>query len=325
MTPHLYVLPDHRDLTIASGQSMLAATLAQGIAHVHACGGKAECSTCRVQVLEGLEHCSPRNPCEQGLATRLNLPENVRLACQTTVAGGDVRCSRPILDALDVELTVQELENPRQQLGQQQRVAVLFSDVQDYTVFADILPPYDVIHILNRYFGVMSEIVAAHNGYISDFIGDGLMVVFGLEHPATAVTDALAAGQAMLRSVEKLNPYLRHMYNCAFHVRIGLHYGEAVVGHIGAGSFRKLATIGDTVNVAARIESANKEYGTQFLVSEAVVQAAGPALQVRQAFLTPLKGKKGVFRLYEVAPEQASATPTPSPKLLPAASSSLPG
>jgi len=227
----------------------------------------------------------------------------VRLACQTTVAGGDVRFSRPVLDTLDLDLAAQELQHPGQQLGQLQQVAVLFSDIQDYTVLADLLPPYDVIHILNRYFEVMSEIVAAHHGHISDFIGDGLMVIFGLSHPATAVPDALAAGRAMQRGVAQLNPYLEQMYGCTFHVRIGLHYGEAVVGHIGGNGFRKLATIGDTVNVAARIESANKEYGTYFLVSEAVVEAAGPSLVVRQGFLAPLKGKKGLHRLYEVAPE----------------------
>ncbi len=143
----------------------------------------------------------------------------------------------------------------------------------------------------------------AHHGHISDFIGDGLMVVFGLTKPATAVTDALAAGHAMLRAVERLNPYLEQMYSCSFHVRLGLHYGEAVVGHIGAGDFRKLATIGDTVNVAARLEGLNKQYGTYFLVSEAVVQVAGPALVVRQGFTTLLKGKKGLHRVYEVTPE----------------------
>lgn len=301
--PYLYTLPDNRTLAIEPRETILAATLRQGVAHVHACGGRAECSTCRVQVLDGLAFCSPRNACEQVLARRLGLPPAVRLACQTKVAGGDVRFSRPILDELDITLTQHALQEPGQRLGTQQRVAVLFSDIQDYTVFADLLPPYDLIHVLNRYFEVMSEVAAEHHGHVSDFIGDGLMVVFGTSHPATAVDDAVAAGHAMLRAVERLNPYLQQMYNCAFHVRLGLHYGQAVVGHIGSGHFRKLATIGDTVNVAARIESANKEHGTYFLVSEAVLEAAGPGLVVRQGFLAQLKGKKGLHRLYEVAPE----------------------
>jgi adenylate cyclase len=106
-----------------------------------------------------------------------------------------------------------------------------------------------------------------------------------------------------MQRVALLNAYLQQMYCREFHVRIGLHYGPAVVGHIGGHGFRKLATIGDTVNVAARIESANKGLGTYFLVSEAVVEATGGTLEVRQGFLMPLKGKKGLHRLFEVAVE----------------------
>lgn len=301
--PHLYALPDHRTLVIEPHETILAATLRQGVPHVHACGGRAECSTCRVQVLDGLEFCTPRNPGEQVLAARLDLPPAVRLACQTRVKGGDVRFSRPVLDELDIALTQQALEEPGHRLGTQQFVAVLFSDIRDYTVFADLLPPYDLIHVLNRYFEVMSEVAAEHHGHVSDFIGDGLMVVFGLNKPISAVDDAIAAGHAMLHAVERLNPYLEQMYNCAFHVRLGLHYGQAVVGHIGSGNYRKLATIGDTVNVASRLEDLNKKYGTSFLVSEAVVQVAGPSLSLRQGFVTPLKGKKGLYRVFEVVPQ----------------------
>jgi adenylate cyclase len=255
-----------------------------------------------VLVLEGLEFCSPRTACERELAERIHLPEAVRLACQTTTTQ-NLRLRRPVLDTLDLKLTRYELEHPGQQLGAEKMVAVLFSDIEDYTTFADELPPYDVIHVLNRYFEVMGEVVHAHHGHISDYVGDGLMVVFGLEHPATAVADALAAGKAMLARLPPLNAYLQHMYCREFHIRIGLHYGPVVVGDIGGPGFRKLATIGDTVNVAARIESANKAFGTYFLVSQAVVDEAGGALAVRQSFLSPLKGKKGEHRLYEVTPD----------------------
>ena len=298
----LYALPDSRIIEIEPHETMLAAILRQGIPHVHACGGQAQCSTCRLHVLSGLNFCSPRNDCEKALAIRLSLPFDVRLACQTTVAG-NVSYLRPVFDALDVKLTQRALEQPGRHLGTQQQVAVLFSDIQGYTAFADRLPPYDLIHVLNRYFEAMGEEVGNHHGHISDFIGDGLMAVFGLSHPVSAVADGVAAGHAMLRAVERLNPYLKQMYNCTFHVRLGLHYGNAVVGHIGAGSFRKLATIGDTVNVASRLEGLNKRYGTTFLVSEAVVEAAGPTLALRQGFVTPLKGKKGLYRVFEVLAE----------------------
>jgi adenylate cyclase len=298
--PTLLALPDNRQFETLPGESILAADLRQGIAHVHACGGLARCSTCRVLVLDGLEHLTPRNELEQALASRINLPETVRLACQTTVTEGSVRFRRPVIDELDVQLTRQELERADQQLGEEKRLAILFSDIEDYTVFTESLPAYDVIHVLNRYFELMSEVVRAHRGRISDFIGDGLMVVFGLEDEATAAADAVAAARAMLQAMDRLNPYLRNMYGCGFRIRIGVHYGDVVVGHLGGGELRKLATIGDAVNVAARIEAANKDCGTTLLVSQAVVDNLGDALPIRQGFLRPLKGKKGLHRLYEV-------------------------
>ncbi|SHL04095.1 adenylate/guanylate cyclase domain-containing protein [Hymenobacter psychrotolerans] len=300
----LVVLPDNKQFDSLPGETILAADLRNGIAHVHACGGLARCSTCRVLVLDGLEHLPPRNDLEQTLAARINLPPTMRLACQTALAEGTVRFRRPVIDELDIQLARQGLTHADQRLGEEKKLAVLFSDIEDYTAFAEAIPAYDVIHVLNRYFGLMSEVVRAHHGYISDYIGDGLMVVFGLEDEATAAADAVAAARAMLQALERLNPYLRSMYGCGFRIRIGIHYGEVVVGHIGGAELRKLATIGDTVNVAARIEAANKECGTALLVSQAVVDELGDALAVRRGFLTPLKGKKGLHRLYEVNLEE---------------------
>ena len=131
------------------------------------------------------------------------------------------------------------------------------------------------------------------------------MAVFGMDGAATAAADAVAAALAMLAAVEQLNPYLEHMYGRRFRVRIGIHYGDVVVGHIGGPAMRKLATIGDTVNVAARIEAANKAFGTTLLVSQAVVDELGDSRLVRRGFLVPLKGKQGLHRLYEVGPAPA--------------------
>jgi len=311
--PVLLVLPDHQTVPIAEGQPMLQATLQHGIPHVHACGGQAKCSTCRVVVLQGLEYCSPRNPAEQGLAAKLRLPAEVRLACQTTVRGGDVELRRPVVDALDLELTRQEVEAPGQRLGEEKQLAILFTDIEDYTPFAEALPPYDIIHVLNRYFRLMGDAISQHHGYIVDYVGDGLLVLFGLERPAAAVPDALAAMQAMFQAVDRLNPYLRQMYGRGFRIRAGLHYGAVVVGHIGQGASRKLAAIGDNVNMASRIESTNKELGTQFLVSEAVIEAAGPGLVPHRSCARTLKGKSGEYQLYEVRPEQMTSFLAPEP------------
>jgi adenylate cyclase len=275
--PVLRVLPDHQQVPIADGQTVLQATLAYGIPHVHACGGQSKCSTCRVVVTEVLAHCDPRNAAEQALADRLHLTPDVRLACQTTVHG-DVQMRRPVVDALDLELTRQAVEAPGQRLGEEKQLAILFTDIENYTPFAELLPPFDIIHVLNRYFRLMSDVISQHHGYLVDYVGDGMLVIFGLEQPERAVPDALAAVQGMFQALDRLNPYLEQMYGRTFRVRAGLHYGPVLVGHIGQGASRKLAAIGDNVNMASRIESTNKDLGTQFLVSEAVVKAAGAGL-----------------------------------------------
>ncbi|GAB3309735.1 hypothetical protein GCM10027511_22450 [Hymenobacter humi] len=308
--PFLQVLPDQQTVPIAPGQSILQANLIAGIPHVHACGGQARCSTCRVVVLQGLENCLPRNAAEQELADKLNLPAEVRLACQTCVQG-DVALRRPIVDALDLAMARQEVEAPGQRLGEEKQLAILFTDIENYTPFAEALPPYDIIHVLNRYFRLMNEAISEHHGYLVDYVGDGILVIFGLERPNEAVADALAAVQAMYRALDRLNPYLQQMYQRTFRVRAGLHYGPVVVGHVGEGPSRKLAAIGDNVNMASRIESANKELGTQFLVSEAVVQAAGPDLFVHRSCARTLKGKSGKYQLYEVMMPLDVATALP--------------
>jgi adenylate cyclase len=179
----LHVLPDDQLVPVLAGQTILQATLTRGIAHAHACGGRAKCSTCRVVVLEGLEHCSPRNPAEQQLDDRLRLPDHVRLACQTTVNGA-VRVRRPVMDALDLELTRQEVEAPGQRQGEERQLAILFPDIEDYTPFVEALPPYDLIHVLNRYFRLLENVIHQHHGYIIDYVGDGMLVVFNLGRQA---------------------------------------------------------------------------------------------------------------------------------------------
>jgi adenylate cyclase len=192
------------------------------------------------------------------------------------------------------------LDDPGRALGEEKKIAILFSDIEGYTPFAEALPPYDVIHVLNRYYQLMGEIVERHHGHISDYAGDGMLTLYGLSSPDTAVRDALQAGQEMLHALNRLNPYLKHMYDRTFNIRLGLHYGEVIVGDIGVEKARKLAAVGDAVNMASRIESTNKQFGTHFLVSETVVEAAGSGLVTSRHCYTTLKGKKGEYQLFEV-------------------------
>src|SRR3954447_1235940 len=98
--PRIHCLPDAKDIDIGPAETLLHAALRAGVPHTHACGGHARCSTCRVLVVEGAEHCAPRHPAEQRMAARLNFGPDLRLACQTTVRA-DVAVRRLVLDAED--------------------------------------------------------------------------------------------------------------------------------------------------------------------------------------------------------------------------------
>jgi adenylate cyclase len=205
-----------------------------------------------------------------------------------------------VLDDVDVVLTSQLAPGKFQRVGEEMQIAILFADISHYTPFAEALPPYDVIHVLNRYFYLVGRAIRRNSGVISDYVGDGLMALFGVENTASPAFDAVKAAFEMFEAVETLNPYLETMYAKHFHIRVGIHFGEVVVGTIGIGDMKKVAAIGDAVNLASRIETANKELGASFLISEAAYGQVKEQVEVRQRVHAELKGKSGKYLLYEV-------------------------
>ena len=226
------------------------------------CGGNARCSTCRVVVLEG--EVPPRNEKETQLAEKFGLPSTVRLSCQLKVSK-DVSLRRLVVDATDRKLL------NRANSAEEKELAILFSDIRSFTTFSERHLPYDIVHILNRYFLEMGTAIHNHHGRIDKYMGDGIMAIFGLEggeHPAKL---AYGAATEMLARLEEFNQYLKKTFNEEFQIGIGIHYGSVVVGSLGHPKQNSFTAIGDTVNVAARIESASKGRGN-ILVSETVYQ-----------------------------------------------------
>ncbi len=299
----LYYLPDEQVVDAKQAYSLLDAALDAGIPHTHVCGGNARCSTCRVLILEGLECCGPRTPAEQALADHLHLEPNVRLACQTElVNSGRITVRRLALDSEDLSLFHDQAidRSAPQMLGQEKKVAVLFADIRGFTTFSESVLPYDVIYVLNRYFRRMSEVIHRNGGMINVYMGDGLMALFGVEHPDRAAEMAIRAGVEMLEAVKQLSPYLESLYQQHLRIGIGVHYGYVVMGTIGDPKDPRVTAIGDTVNLASRIESANKQLGTSFLISAEAYKEAEPHVQVDRAFRIPIAGKSGEYSLYEV-------------------------
>ncbi|HEY1403145.1 MAG TPA: adenylate/guanylate cyclase domain-containing protein, partial [Pyrinomonadaceae bacterium] len=185
--------------------------------------------------------------------------------------------------------------------GVNQIVTVLFADVRGFTRLAEHAPPEQVVHLLNRYFTLMTETIFAHGGTLDKYIGDGLMALFGA--PAATPQDAanaLAAAIDMQRQLPVLNAELRAEGLPELKVGIGLHTGEATVGYIGSERRTEYTAIGDTVNLAARLEQ--NASGGQILLSEAAAKAAQPAprtLRPRPALL--VKNRTQPVQVFEVA------------------------
>ena len=195
--------------------------------------------------------------------------------------------------------------------GELRTVTLLFTDIKDFTTFAESLPPERLATLLGRYFEVMTAAVAAHDGTVDKYIGDALMVMWNApiavaDHAARACRAALAcaaAGAALFASDEwrGLPPLT---------TRFGIHTGEVMVGHFGAPSRFSYTALGDGVNLAARLEGLNKQYGTTILVSAAVAAEVGDAFELRPVDRVTVKGKTqavDVFELRGVATARTSS------------------
>ena len=232
------------------------------------------------------------------MAELKGFPCNVRLACQTRLQG-PITLRRLILDDCDEKLA--DVDTPHSTV-REETVAVLFSDIRGFTAFAESHLPYDVVHILNRYFYHMGEAVLRHGGVIDKYMGDGIMALFGLDKhdPAAACEQAVRSSLDMLTALGELNGYLSRFFEATLDIGIGIHVGEVIVGEIGHPSLMQFTAIGDTVNIASRIESATKEFGVRLLVSEAVRrQLEGKAAFGKEAS-TLLRGVTETMRLYEL-------------------------
>lgn len=170
----------------------------------------------------------------------------------------------------------QLLENPDSfKLGGiNQVITVLFADIRGFTTFSEKESPEKVVGLLNRYFSAMSEIIFAHGGTLDKYIGDGLMALFGAPSATPDdATNALKTAVTMQKRIQQLNLELRAEGYNPVKVGIGLHTGEATVGYIGSEQRSEYTAIGDTVNIAARLES-NAKPG-QILVSETTAKFGG--------------------------------------------------
>jgi adenylate cyclase len=150
-----------------------------------------------------------------------------------------------------------------------------------------------VLFILNRFFSEMNQAIAASNGHYSNFTGDGLMALYGLDSPdpASGPADALRGARDMLMRVERLNRELKAELPHPLQIGIGIHHSEAIVGMMGPPRSMIITAIGDTVNTTARLESLTKEYGAPVIISKRAAEAGGMDLSAFPLHEASVKGR----------------------------------
>lgn len=177
--------------------------------------------------------------------------------------------------------------------GENRELSLLFTDLAGFTSISESLDPRRAADLLNRYFTAMNQVIFDYGGTIDKFIGDSVMAFWNapLEDPAHAMHAAQAAC-AMQNAMATLNAELQAEGLPELHMRIGVHTGQALVGNIGSAIGRLSYTaIGDTVNLASRLEGANKAYGTNILLSESTAQQLQGEIALRAVDRVRVKGK----------------------------------
>ena len=293
------IQPDNKKIEISPDETILTASLRKEIPHLSACGGVGKCSTCRIDVISGLENCSEKTEYENKLSERLNLPDTIRLACQTKVCG-KVKYRRLLLDKRDLSLNSQLTAKKSGSVGTVRNLTIMFCDIKGFTPFSESLSAYDVIFILNRYFSIMREIVLKNGGEINNYIGDAIMAIFGLKESRQQILRSVNTGLQMLEAMDEFKKYLKEAYDRIFDMRIGIHFGEVIVGSVGYGDDKKLTVIGDVVNIASRIESTNKDAGTRLLISENAFNEIKESVNVDNYLRLKLRGSSNLITLYEI-------------------------
>ena len=146
------------------------------------------------------------------------------------------RTGRRFID-LECQLLCSQLDRAvAARAGEAKNVTIFFSDIVDFTSIAERLSAYDVMYLLNRYFVQAGDIIEQNGGFIDKFVGDGLMAIFGVDDQPNAPLRSVRAALQTLAAVDSMKPYFASMYDADFDIRIGLHYGEAVIGSLVPGS-----------------------------------------------------------------------------------------
>ena len=191
--------------------------------------------------------------------------------------------------------------------GELREVTIMFTDVEGFARLAEAMEPQELLVHLSEYLAHLTEIIHAHEGTVDKYLGDGMMVLWGapLEQPDQAARACRAALRCKQR-VEELNVAWEAEGRPAFRTRFGIHTGAAIVGNIGSQSRMDYSAVGDNVNVAARLQEMNKEYGTTILVGQTTYERCQKEFEFHLVAEVGIRGRQQAMAVFELEREKNS-------------------
>jgi len=261
--------PGGHVVSVSRGFSVLEASRWAGLPHASVCGGRGRCSTCKVRVVQGAKRLDKPGPVERLTLRRIAAPPTVRLACQL----------RPSAD-LSVEPLVATgtgfASASRFEAaiagGRELQIAAMFVDLRESTRLATGRLPFDALFLFDRYIQVVTGAIRRNRGHATSIAGDGVMSVFGVEGAADAAArGALQAALEVWNGVDALSRELAGELEAPLRIGIGIHVGTAVVGLLRTDETQALQFLGDTGNIAAKLEAKSKDLGCTIVVSLAAI------------------------------------------------------
>ena len=178
-------------------------------------------------------------------------------------------------------------------VGKREKVTILFTDIRGFTAFCESKDPAVVVDLLNVYMGTMVSIIVKFGGHVNKFIGDGILAVFSDDDPGAQ------PGDHALRTVKCATEMVEQVIG-EFRTGAGLHSGEVVIGNVGSSDKLEFTVLGNTVNLASRLESLNKDQKTRLLMSEESLEMLDGAIDTIYLGAVPVKGKTEKMKLFTV-------------------------
>jgi adenylate cyclase len=267
--------PGHRVVSVPSGFSVLEASRWADIPHASVCGGRGRCSTCKVRIVQGAQALKAPGPVERLTLRRIGAPPPVRLACQLRPSA-DISVE-PLVPIGEDSASGAARFEAAVEGGRELEIAAMFVDLRGSTSLATDRLPYDALFLFDRYIQAVTGAIRRNKGHATSIAGDGVMSVFGVDGTAAlAARNAFQAALDVWSGLEVLSEQLAGELEAPLRVGIGIHFGMAVVGLVSTSESQSLQFLGDTGNIAAKLEAQSKHLDCTLVASVAALNSIAP-------------------------------------------------